>query len=340
MSRLRLSLLVSSIAICATLLVVFSTNRAFADDMDFGGLKPEEVKKAEDPFGGAPPPTSTVLSEDASSSGSIGTSSVSRGGGWSEFKRNLGFGYFNYANVVASEVNRGKGYLSTYNYLSMEYRLGKGEKVFFRPAFLFNTEGENLRRQKTSSAFEWSDSYFGYASYNIPWLPFNMEYKSELRVYIPTSENSQNGGMIARLRGDLKAHYPLTNRITFLLWFKPDYFIQRRTAAVNSRGFANGTKDYGYEASVNLYYQLRGGVWGFGTGLQHEQFWTHASEAENLAVYRREDVQLQVFAGVNAFGFFSHIGVGQTRNVSQPNNPLVALRDTETQYFARSYYRF
>jgi hypothetical protein len=335
-SRFAASLLTVSVSILITIL---GGHVAFADDMDFGGVEPEQVKKGAPSLEDAPAPSQTGVT-DSTSTTSIGSSSVSRSSSkWSEFKRNLGFGFFNYSNVVASEVNRGKGYLSTYNYLSMEYRLGRGEKIFFRPAFLFNSEGQNLRNQNSSSEFAWSDAYFGYASYNLPWLPFEMDYKSEFRVYIPTSENAQNSGMIARLRGDLKAHYPLTSRLTFLLWFKPDYFIQRRTAYSNGR-YVNGTKDYGYELSANLYYQLRGEVWGLGSSIQHEQFWTHASETENLTVYRREDISAQVFVGVNAFGFFTHVGVDQTRNVSSPRDSLVALRDTETQYFARSYYRF
>lgn len=309
--------------------VIFAPSRAWADDMDFGSVEPEQLQK------GAP------SLEEGSAATSAGTSSVSFGSDkWSQFKRNLGVGFFNYSNVVASEVNRGKGYLESYNYLSFEYRIGRGEKFFVRPAFLFQTSGEDLRGNRADSKFSWSDLYFGYASYNLPWLPFEMDYKSEFRVYVPTSETSQNSGMIARLRGDMKAYYPLTNRLTFLLWFKPDYFIQRRTAYVTDRGYANGTKDYGYELSANLYYQLRGGVFGFGGAVQHEQFWTHSSEIENIDIYRREDVSAQAFVGINAYGLLTHVGVDQTRNVSAPRDSLVAFRDTETQYFARSYYRF
>lgn len=320
---------------------------AFADDMDFGGLKPEEIAEPSAPRD-APkslnwtPPTS----ESASGDGTLGTSAASISTSrapkskWSEIRRNIGVGYFNYATVDTSEVNRGKGQLTTYNYLTLEYRTGRGEKVFFRPAFLLDSAGEDLRGTQSDSRLVWSDVYFGYSSYNIPWLPFNMDYKSEVRLYLPTSETSKNEGMIARLRGDMKAHYPLTNRLTFLLWFKPDYFFQRLTAKTNARGFANGTRHYGYDLSANIYYQLRGGVFGFGSSVAHEQTWTNESAIERLEVFRREDVAAQVFVGVNAAGFFSHIGVEQSRNVSRPRDAFVGFRDTEMQYFARSYYRF
>lgn len=323
--------LFSFAALCASF--TFATS-AWADDMDFGTLESEQVKK------GAP------SLEEGTPTVEENTSTLSLGGPskWSEIKRNIGAGYFNYANIKTNELNRGKGYLSTYNYLSLEYRVGRGQKVFIRPAFLFQTAGEEIRRDRNNpqqdSKFAWSDVYLGYSTYSIPWLPFNMDYKSELRVYLPTSETSQNTGMIARIRGDLKAHYPLTSRLTFLLWFKPEYFLQRRTAYTTTTGYVNGTKDYGYELSANLYYQLRGGMFGFGGSVQHEQSWTNPSVAEGLYVFRREDVSAQIFAGINAFGFFTHIGAEQSRNVSRPFGDLVAFNDTEMQYFARSYYRF
>ncbi len=320
-------------------------NVAFADDMDFGNLEAEQVKKGALPLEAEKPleviPTYS-LDPEAPATTAVNTTAISTGKSkWSEIKRNMGAGFFQYATVVASEVNRGKGNLDTYNYLTLEYRTGKGEKVFFRPAFLFQSSGQDLRGTNMPSKFAWSDVYLGYSSYSIPWLPFNMDYKTEVRLYLPTSETSQNEGMIARLRGDLKAHYPLSNRLTFLLWFKPDYFFQRRTVKMSTNGnFVNGTRDYGYELSANLFYLFRGGVFGYGGSIGHEQSWSHESVVERVSVFRREDVSIQAFVGVNAFGFLTHIGVDQTRNVSRPSGPLVGLTDTETQYFARTYYRF
>jgi hypothetical protein len=336
---------------------------AEADDMDFGSIEVEQVKKGVpsldevlpkvDSVGGGSTSGNGISTgpkkepekepEMATATGAlVGTTTVSsRKSKWSEIKRNFGAGFFQYANIAANEVNRSKGSLDTYNYMSLEYRTGRGEKIFVRPAFLYNTGGEDLRGKSQESKFSWSDLYFGYSSYSIPWLPFNMDYKTEIRVYLPTSDSSQNEGMIARLRGDLKAHYPLTSRLTFLLWFKPDYFIQRRTAKLSTNGrFANGTRNYGYELSANLFYQFRGAVWGLGGAVGHEQSWANDSVVEQVSVFRREDVSAQAFVGINAFGFLTHIGIDQTRNVSRPSTPLVALNDSETQYFARTYYRF
>jgi hypothetical protein len=124
-----------------------------------------------------------------------------------------------------------------------------------------------------------------------------------------------------------------------LLWFKPDYFIQSRTAYQNGR-FVNGTRNYGYELSANLFYQMRGGVFGVGGSVGHAQSWANASVVEQISVFRREEVQAQAFVGINAFGFLSHIGVQQGHDVARPRYDVAALNDNELQYFARTYYRF
>lgn len=327
--NLNRGLAIGLMTLISSMIMSFGT-RALADDMDFGNLEAEQVKK------GAP------TLEEGTPPASENTSTLSFGGAskWKEIQRNIGVGFFNYSNVRTDELNRGNGQLQSYNYPTFEYRLGRGEKVFVRPAFLLNSAGQNNAGRPYDSKFAWSDLYFGYSSYSIPWLPFEMDYKSEIRVYLPTSDTSRAEGMIARIRGDLKAHYPLTNRLTFLLWFKPEYFVQTRTAKLNERGYARGTRDYGYELSANLYYQARGGVWGLGGSVQHSQDWMHASVAENLNSYYYEDVSAQVFVGVNAFGLLSHIGAEQKRNVARPRDQFVAFTDSEMQYFARTYYRF
>lgn len=283
-------------------------------------------------------PSNTEASVSVTGEGAS-TLKTSKKSSWSEAKRNISTGFFNFSSVKANEVNRGYGKLESYNYLSLEYRLGRGEKVFYRPAFLFNFAGSDARNREVPSKFEWSDGYFGYVNYNLPWLPFAMDYKTEIRAYIPTSEFSQKAGMIGRLRGDLKAFAPLTSRSIFFLWFKPDYYIQSKTATADDRGFARGNRNFGYELSANYYYTMNR-MLGLGSALGHEQYWTHASAAEGLDVIRSEDLFVSGFLGVSYRGLLTHIGFEQTRSLSRPRNSFELLRDSETQYFARSYYRF
>lgn len=328
------------VAICAGFLLVislafsFAPSSALADDMDFGNLEPEQVKKGAPTLEeGKKPLVTTAPDADGTSTAKLKNTK------WDEIKRNMGAGFFQYANAKTSEWNRGQGHVDTYNYLSLEYRTGRGEKVFVRPAFLFDTSGVTSRGEGYPQSFEWHDVYLGYASYNIPWLPLDMDYKSEVRVYLPTGTLSSNEGMIARVRGDLKAHYPLTNRMSFLLWFKPDYFFQSRTAFQNGR-FTNGTRDYGYELSANLFYLFRGGVWGLGSAIQHSQAWSHASVIEQVSVFQRESVSAQVFVGINAYGFLTHIGIDQEHDSLRSRTVFAGLTEGEMQYFARTYYRF
>ncbi|MBK7892510.1 MAG: hypothetical protein IPJ84_17185 [Bdellovibrionales bacterium] len=311
------------VASAAMVIIGAFTVHAEADDMEFG---PSEKTAAS-------PATTGAVSGDAT------TLRASPGSTWSAIKRDLSSGFFNFTSIKANEANRGHGSLESYNYLSLEYRLSREEKVFYRPAFLFNFGGSDLRDRDVASKFEWSDGYFGYSSYALPWLPFEMDYKTEIRAYLPTSEISQKNGMISRLRGDLKGYVPLTTRSTFLLWFKPDYFIQSRTASTNDRGFAQGNKHFGYDLSANYYYNATRAI-GFGAAVGHEQYWTHASAAENLDVYRTENLNLSAFVGFSYVGFLTHIGFDQSRNIARPRDSFELVRDTETQYFARSYYRF
>ena len=311
------------VAVVAVAMIGAFSGRAEADDMEFG---PSEE-------------TTTAPALTSSVAGDATTLRASRGSTWDGIKKDLSSGFFNFTSIKANEANRGHGSLESYNYLSLEYRLSRAEKVFYRPAFLFNFGGSDLRDRDVASKFEWSDGYFGYSSYDLPWLPFEMDYKTEIRAYLPTSEISQKNGMIGRLRGDLKGYVPLTTRSTFLLWFKPDYFIQSRTASTNDRGFAQTNKHFGYDLSANYYYNASRAL-GIGAAVGHEQYWTHASAAENLDVYRTENLNLSAFIGIGYKGLLTHLGFDQSRNIARPRDSFEFVRDTETQYFARSYYRF
>ncbi len=322
-----------------------------ADDMDFGAAEPfaEPSAVTTGPAGpiaetqkaGNPTPAGQAAAQAAFDSSAVESSTLrtSRGSIWDGIKKNLGSSYFNYARIKANEANRGHGALDSYNYLSLEYRMSRQEKIFFRPAFLFNFGGSDLRDRNVPSKFEWADAYFGYSSYALPWLPFDMDYKTELRAYLPTSEISQKTGMIGRLRGDLKGYVPLTKRSTFLLWFKPDYYLQSRTGSLNDRGIPQGNKHYGYELSANYYYNATRAV-GLGGAVGHEQYWTHAVPIENREVYRTEELFLSAFLGVSVNGFLVHLGAEQSRNIARPRDSFEFARDTELEYFARTNYRF
>ena len=275
----------------------------------------------------------TVTSAGAESRASL------PGSTWSEIKRNLGVRFFNFSSVNMAQANKDGGRLESYNYFSLEYRLSRNEKIAIRPAFFLNSGGSNFRGQFEDSDFEWSDTYINYANYSWRLLPFDMDYVSNIRVYLPTSEDSQTRGMIMRIRPYFIAGAPLTSRMTYAIHFQPDFYIQSRTGYANDRGYANGNRNYGYKMFGELAYRLNRTFSIFGN-LGHDQMWSHSVPVERVDVYRTEEVEIGASLGVNWGKLASAIGISQSRNVARPRNDFSLFRDDETQYFARSYYRF
>lgn len=258
---------------------------------------------------------------------------------WSQIKRDLGVRFFNFTSANMAQANKDGGRLESYNYFSLEYRLSREEKIAIRPAFFLNSGGSNFRGQFEESSFEWSDLYINYANYSWRLLPFDMDYVSNIRVYLPTSEDSQTRGMIMRIRPYFIAGAPLTSRMTYAIHFQPDFYIQSRTGYANDRGYANGNRNYGYKVFGELAYRLNRTFSLFGN-LGHDQMWNHSVPIERVDVYRTEEVEIGASLGVNWGGLASAIGISQSRNVARPRNDFSLFRDDETQYFARSYYRF
>jgi hypothetical protein len=277
--------------------------------------------------------TGTVTSAGAESRASLPQSK------WSEFKRNLGVRFFNFSNVNMAQAGKDGGRLESYNYFSLEYRLSREERIAVRPAFFLNSGGSNARGRFEDSEFEWSDLYINYANYSWRLLPFDMDYVSNLRVYLPTSEASQTRGMIMRIRPYFIAGAPLTSRMTYTIHFQPDFYIQSRTGFANDRGFATGNRNYGYKVFGELAYRLNRTFSIFGN-LGHDQMWNHSVPVERVDVFRTEEVEIGASLGVNWGKLASAIGVSQSRNVARPRNDFSLFRDDETQYFARSFYRF
>lgn len=260
------------------------------------------------------------------------------GSNWSEIKRNLGVRFFNFSSANMAQANKDGGRLESYNYFSLEYRLSRNEKVAIRPAFFLNSGGTNYRGRFEEADFEWSDLYINYANYSLRLLPFDMDYVTNVRVYLPTSEASQTRGMIMRIRPYFIAGAPLTSRMAYAIHFQPDFYIQSRTGYANG-GYVNGNRNYGYKVFGELAYRLNRTFSIFGT-LGHDQMWNHSVPVERVDVFRQEEVELGVSLGVNWRKLSSAIGISQSRNVARPRNDFSLFRDDETQYFARSYYRF
>lgn len=258
---------------------------------------------------------------------------------WSEFKRNIRVMYFNFATNDMRAANENGGRFESYNYFSINYRLSRTERIALRPAFFLNGAGRDFRGQSQESQFSWSDAYFNYTNYALKLLPLDMTYITNVRVYLPTSQMSQDRGMIARIRPYFIATAPITSRLLYAIHFQPDFYFQKRTGFLNERGFPRGNKNYGYETFAELTYRF-GPIFTFGINAGHEQMWTHSMPAENQDVFRTENLTASVSLGIMYGGLLTAVGVTQSRDLTRPRNQFSLFRDDESQYFARSFYRF
>ncbi|MDX9730569.1 MAG: hypothetical protein RBT63_02255 [Bdellovibrionales bacterium] len=259
--------------------------------------------------------------------------------GWSQFKRDIRVRFFNFTSADMAQVHEDGGRLQTYNYFSLEYRLSRHERIAFRPAFTYNFAGSDDRGQHQDSEFAWSDSYINYANYSLRWLPFDLDYSTSVRFYLPTSESSQSRGTILRIRPYLIAGAPLTTRLSYAVHFQPDFYIQSRTGYANARGYANGNRNYGYKIFTEMNYRLTR-VFSLGGSVGHDQMWHHEMPIENVDVYRTENMNIDASVGIYYGGLSTAIGVSQSRNLARKSGEFTLFNQDETQYFARSYYRF
>lgn len=259
---------------------------------------------------------------------------------WSEFKRNLSAFFFNMASVRMDNLNnQNSGNIDTYNYLSINYRLSREERISFRPVFTYNSAGPGFGGRDEESDAAWGDAYVQYTNFGWKLLPFNMTYITHFRAYLPTSENSQNRGLITQLRPYVIMIAPITSRLLFAIHMQGDYFIQRRTGYLNERGFPRGNANYGYNVFGEVVMRVNP-VFGFGGSVGHKQRWNYAVPVENLAEFRFEDFTTSAFVNINYGGFLTAIGVNQARGLTRQTNQFSLFRDDETQYFARSVIRF
>lgn len=263
---------------------------------------------------------------------------------WSEFKRNLGLRFFNFSSAAMEQVGKNGGRLESYNYFSLQYRLSRDEAIAIRPAFNFNTSGYDYRGRHQESSFSWNDLYINYANYGLnllPFMPIDLDYVANLRIYLPTSEASQSRGMIARIRPYFIIGAPITSRAAFSFHIQPDYYLQSRTGYANEKGYANGNRNYGYKTFLEMTYRLNR-VFMLAGEFGHNQMWHHSVPIENVSVFQIEEAVVGASLGIDWRSIASAIGVSQTRNVQRPfnRNNFSLFRDNETQYFARTYVRF
>ncbi|HRK08440.1 MAG TPA: hypothetical protein PLZ57_11775 [Pseudobdellovibrionaceae bacterium] len=258
---------------------------------------------------------------------------------FNEARRNFSSGFFNFATAPMKYTNLGGGQVFTYNYLSLEYRLGRQQKISFRPVFMYAFAGTDDRGFYRDESFQWGDAFINYTHYDLFNLPFDFDVISQLKVYAPTGNSSRDRGMLTRIRPYFIASRVMAPRWSLNLHFQPDYYINERTSYLNERGFVYTNRHYGYEAFAEVNYRINRYFAAAGS-FGHDQMWSHPSVANGQSEFRNEELRADASVSVFYKGLISAVGVSQKHDVLRPRRGLRVFHDEETSYYVRSFYRF
>lgn len=265
---------------------------------------------------------------------------------WSlrRFTRNMGLSFFNASAVSMEQVHSAAARLEMYNYLSVEYGLGPGRKISARPVFLMGLAGTDYRDEYRSADWRIGDAYINYLDRMITVLPGDFELGGNFRVYLPTSEDTQKRGTIARFRPWLTATKDLARRWEFTIHLEPDYYFQGQTGALDDKGKVRGNANFGYEGRMELKYQLSRWLSASGS-VGHNQMWFHTVPSEAAfdpylnEPYRTEGLVTQGALYISTGPTFLIAGVKQRRDLVSPRRSFTLFHDAETEYFILNTWR-
>lgn len=139
--------------------------------------------------------------------------------------------FFQLASVEASRLDdQSTPSLFMYNFLSFNYKIDNDSRIAVRPVFTISSPGtdkydEELNRWKTNLG----DAYVSYSRFNLPEIgPFGT--RTNIRLYVPTSEFSQNNGMITQIHPEYYLETSLGRNWGVEIQFKGDYFVNSKRA--------------------------------------------------------------------------------------------------------------
>ncbi|MCE3010457.1 MAG: hypothetical protein LW875_07580 [Proteobacteria bacterium] len=166
--------------------------------------------------------------------------------------------YFNLTSAGVKEVNEGASTLSMYNYFSLNYRISRDEKFSLRPAFVINTTGFDRNGENQPMGVKAGDLYLNYSHTSLALLPGEWGLEGDFRLYLPTSESTQNKKTITYLHSWLRAEKRLGAGWKATYNFRPSFFIQSQKAYRSERETVNadGSKQLRIEARRNMLSEL------------------------------------------------------------------------------------
>ncbi len=138
--------------------------------------------------------------------------------------------------LAAVEADRLKGNepasLYFYNYFSFNYKLSDDERIAVRPVFEMESPGRNKYNDEVGKwLIRLDDLYVSYSRFNLFEIgPFGT--RANFRVYAPTSEASQNSGLITQLHPEFYMETSLGRNSGIEFQFKGDYFVNSKRSFI------------------------------------------------------------------------------------------------------------
>lgn len=206
------------------------------------------------------------------------------------FGRDVNFNFFNLTSVETDKMNDDGGRISTYNQVTASSYVSYNYRLSLRVPFQFNTSGtdrfngEKVNEQETSL----QDIIIGMQNYELLMLPADLSLYWEGRLYLPTSPNSKQSGLITRYRNEFILSRVFTRHFEMEFSNKFSYFFQSRSTYQNTyrdgfdyeRTSASATKKMEVENRLAAWGKIDAET-GIGWQLGTKETYVNESDAED-----------------------------------------------------------
>ncbi len=262
-----------------------------------------------------------------------------------------GVSFFSLASQQLETINKGGANIDSYNYFSLNYRVGRGESFAFKPAFNLSSAGFNKYGDSKEMDFNWNDAYFQYAKYNIAKLYGGVDFGGQFKIYLPTSESSQERKTITRIGSWMTFEKWMGNGWELTYNFKPDYYVQSQTAymqTIKTNKPGEGNREFqvlkqNTQAALDHYLELtknfsRDLSLSQAVGFKHE--WIHAAPSEKRDAFQYESFKISTGLGFAINPKLNFIfQVENMVSVLRPQQSFGLFRPEETQFMLFTFAR-
>ena len=211
------------------------------------------------------------------------------------------------------------------SYISFNYKVSKYLKFAARPAFGYSVQGLDNKGKDVTDKSRVRDLSFVMTFTNLEedvW-PTTMDYKFQPRLYLPTSDGSQEQGMIARLRLEQEVNWRFARGWNLRTYLVPSYFFQRNTAFVSqSNGKVLTTAMADSEHGIEIGYDINK-TFTILPCLHFIDKWSNVSPINNKDQFHSSVLDQRLGLGVNVTRDFSFvIGLQAEKDLIQTDKDI------------------